>query len=163
MACVQRRDLHSIGSRFAYHAQQQDNTHHHVSSQPPHLPPKPPSQPVLPPKIPISHKGPELPPKIKLEDKEIHRTGPTTDGKWRSCCGNVMIIQAMYESSVNGTRRATEKDAVTRGNTRKIPVYCSAKHKQEDRDMWHTGRHIGKWVSTNVHGQWITKSNTVEK
>ncbi|CAO3649247.1 unnamed protein product [Mucor fragilis] len=71
--------LHNQSDGFAYHAQQQDNTHHHVSSQPPHLPPKPPSQPVLPPKIPISHKGPELPPKIKLEDKEIHRTGPTTD------------------------------------------------------------------------------------
>ncbi|KAF1799931.1 hypothetical protein V8B55DRAFT_1542796 [Mucor lusitanicus] len=73
--------LHNQSDGFAYHAQQQqqNNTQHHVPSQPPHLPPKPSNQPVLPPKIPIHNKGPELPPKIKLEDKEIHRTGPTTD------------------------------------------------------------------------------------
>ncbi|KAL9539142.1 hypothetical protein MBANPS3_010446 [Mucor bainieri] len=73
--------LHNQSDGFAYHAQQQqqNNTQHHVPPQPPHLPPKLSNQPVLPPKIPINNKGPELPPKIKLEDKEIHRTGPTTD------------------------------------------------------------------------------------
>lgn len=92
--------------RFAYHAQQNDIPSYPKSA--PHLPPKPltssqlppsttfnqpsiplspplprerPNQPMLPPKIPIvSGKGPELPPKPKMEDKEIHRTGPTTDG-----------------------------------------------------------------------------------
>ncbi|GAN08846.1 endosome-associated ubiquitin isopeptidase [Mucor ambiguus] len=73
--------LHNQSDGFAYHAQQQqqNNAQLHVPSQPPRLPPKPPNQPALPPKIPVNNKGPELPPKIKLEDKEIHRTGPTTD------------------------------------------------------------------------------------
>ncbi|KAL9550327.1 hypothetical protein PS6_005600 [Mucor atramentarius] len=69
--------LHNQSDGFAYHAQQQQQNH--VPSQPPHLLPKPSNLPVLPPKIPINNKGPQLPPKIKLEDKEIHRTGPTTD------------------------------------------------------------------------------------
>jgi hypothetical protein len=61
--------------------------HHHPSIQsPPQLPPKISHQPTLPPKVPLSdtydQKIPELPPKIKLQDdREIHRTGPTTDGK----------------------------------------------------------------------------------
>lgn len=72
-----------VSHRFVYQA----NKDYHQPTIPtlPQLPPKISHQPILPPKIPIiknHEKGPELPPKIKLEnDREIHRTGPTTDGK----------------------------------------------------------------------------------
>lgn len=95
MSLSSRYETHVIPSRFAYHAQQQQQNH--VPSQPPHLLPKPSNQPVLPPKIPINNKGPQLPPKIKLEDKEIHRTGPTTDGK----CDAIMSMAYSFESCAN--------------------------------------------------------------
>jgi hypothetical protein len=71
-------------SRFVYQAQL---GHQHPSVQsPPQLPPKIRQQPILPPKIPINRdydlRLPDLPPKIKLhDDKEVYRSGPTTDGK----------------------------------------------------------------------------------
>ncbi|KAG2192298.1 hypothetical protein INT47_008235 [Mucor saturninus] len=69
--------LHNQSDGYVYQAQLPTSV-----QSPPQLPPKIRQQPTLPPKIPINRDihSPELPPKIKLhEDKEIHRSGPTTD------------------------------------------------------------------------------------
>lgn len=67
--------LISLQLRFVYQAQQSPSP----AQTRPQLPPKVPQQPPLPPKV--SHKGPELPPKIKIKEEAIRAGGPTTDGK----------------------------------------------------------------------------------
>lgn len=65
--------LHNQSDGFVYQAQQSPSP----AQTRPQLPPKVPQQPPLPPKVP--HKGPELPPKIKIKEEAVRAGGPTTD------------------------------------------------------------------------------------